>query len=121
MDEVLDFRNQHRADYRTYARSVRGFIRDLSQMSSEEREDAEDDRRTEIEDLARDLKTVSRKAWRKPATFGLSASGAAWTLASGDPIGALLGAGAALVSALNRDKPETGVFSYLFRMTRDPA
>jgi hypothetical protein len=61
IDEVLDCRNQHRAQYRA-----------------------------EIDDLAGDLRRRSRKAWGQPASFALSIAGAAWTGISGDPLGALL-------------------------------
>ena len=107
IDEVLDFRSQHQFEYRQYARSVRRFVRDVSLMNSEERAEAEDDRRAEIENLARDLKRASQKAWRKPATFGFAAAGAAWTLATGDPIGALLGTGAAIVRDWNPSIPRS--------------
>jgi hypothetical protein len=74
------------------------------------------DRLEEIRDIAADLKTLSRKVWKRPASFALSIAGAAWTLKSGDPIGALLAAGAAILGAGDaKNEAETGAYSYLFR------
>ena len=117
IDEVLDFRKAHLGEHRAYARAVRSFVRELSLMPEQERTQAFSDRQAELDDLAQDLKTASRKAWKQPATFGLTISGAAWTLATGDPIGALLGAGGSLLSA-SSSSLEAGAYSYIFRAHR---
>ena len=114
LDEVLDFRRSHLKEFKAYARNVRRFVVELSQLAPRRRETAFNDRQEEIRDLAADLKRKSRKAWKKPASFALSIAGATWTLHSGDPIGALLAAGAAAAGALSDDKPEVSAYSYLF-------
>lgn len=114
MDEVLDFRQSHLKEHRAYARAVRTFVRELSLMAEPERKQAFDDRQAELDEYAQELKAASRKAWKQPATFGLSLTGAAWTFATGDPIGALLGAGGALLGGLS-SKQEAGAYSYIFR------
>lgn len=118
IDELLDFRKQNLKSHRDYARSVRRFVRDMSRLPPKERREAEEDRRSEIEDFASDVKRTSRQAWHKPASFGLGAAGAAWTFYSGDPMGAVLGAGAALLGA-SSFKDETGAFTYIFRAARE--
>ena len=72
------------------------------------------DRQAELDDLASDLKRVSRTAWKKPATFALGLAGAAWTYVHGlDLVGALLGTGALVTG---RQEPgQRSAFSYLFR------
>jgi hypothetical protein len=65
LDEVLDFRQQNLRKYREYTRAVRRFVRELSLMPAKERVRAFSDR--QLQEIAADLKTVSRKAWRKPA------------------------------------------------------
>jgi hypothetical protein len=122
MDEVLAFRRENLEEHRAYARAVRKFVGELSRMPEKERSKAFNDRIEEIRDIANDLKTLSRKSWKRPASFALSIAGAAWTVKTGDPIGALLGAGAALLgSGDGGDTTKTGAYSYLFRAaTRYP-
>jgi hypothetical protein len=83
-------------------------------MPEAEREAAFTDRQAEIEDLASDLRRKARKAWRQPASFALGLAGAAWTYSTGNPIGALLAAGALVARGLSGKEKEAGAFSYLF-------
>lgn len=114
LDEVLAFRSEHRAAHQKYARAVRGFARELSLMPEAERKAAFTDRQSEIEDLASDLRRNARRAWRQPASFALGLAGAAWTFSSGNPIGALLAAGALAVRGWGGTGREAGAFSYVF-------
>jgi hypothetical protein len=114
LDEVLSFRSDNLAAHQKYARSVREFARELSLLSPAEREVAFSDRQAEIEDLAADLRRKARKAWRQPASFALGLAGAAWTFSTGNPIGALLAAGALAARGWSGQNNETGAFSYLF-------
>ena len=114
LDEVLDFRLQNFRKYRAYARAVRQFVRELSLMSAKQRSKAFNDRQEELQYLAADLKTLGRKAWRKPASFALSMAGAAWTIKTGDLLGATFAALTAAIAALPESKVEGGAYSYLF-------
>jgi hypothetical protein len=114
LDEVLGFRAEHRQEHRRYVRSVREFARELSLMPEEERNRAFSDRQAELDDLANDLKRMARAAWKKPASFALGLAGASWTYTTGDPIGAILGAGALLLGGIESSSNEAGAFSYLF-------
>ena len=116
IDEVLAFRRENLKAHRAYARAVRKFVGDLSRMPEKERAKVFNDRIGEIRDIANDLKTLSRKSWKRPASFALSIAGAAWTLKTGDPIGALLAAGAAVLGGGDDwSATDTGAYSYLFR------
>jgi hypothetical protein len=118
IDEVLAFRRENLKEHRAYARAVRRFVRELSQMPEKERAKALKDRLEEIRDIANDLKTLSRKSWKRPATFAIGIAGAAWMLTTGDPIGALLAAGASLLGGGDSEPDaNTGAYSYLFRAT----
>ena len=114
LDEVLGFRSEHRVAHQHYARSVREFARQLSVMAEAERQAAFTDRQAEIEDLASDLRRRARSAWRQPASFALGFAGAAWTYSTGNPIGALLAAGALAARGVSRTNKESGAFSYIF-------
>ena len=115
IDEVLDFRRQHLEEHRAYARKVRQFVRELSALPEEQRQEAFEDRQEELDERARDLKRTSRQAWKRPAGFALTLAGASWTAVTGDPIGALLGAGAGALAATSGGGSEAGAYSYLFR------
>ena len=75
-------------------------------LPSREREKAFTDRQDQIRDLTSDLKRTGWKAWRKPASFALTIAGAAWTLKTGDPLGALLAATGAVAGSIGGDRNE---------------
>ncbi|ORB47475.1 hypothetical protein BST43_26000 [Mycobacteroides saopaulense] len=115
LDEVLDFRDAHGEAYRTYARNLRRFVRDLGPLDDADREAALLDRRDELADAADDLRRQARKAWRRPlASFSLGIAGSAVTLAGGNVPGAMIGAAAAIVGLGRRSEPGSA-YSYLFQ------
>ena len=115
IDEILDFRKEHFKEHRAYVRSVRKLTRELSRLPEKDREDELVARREELQEMANSLKSSSRKAWKRPASFGLSMVGAFWKLGSHDYVGAVLSAGGALLGLTSNDKVNTGAYSYLFR------
>ena len=102
LDELLDYRHENKDLYRSYARNVRGFVRDISTLPAPQRQGSLEDRQDELADLANDLRKTSRRAWKRPASFALSGAGAVWTAASGDFLAALLALGA-LAAGLKED------------------
>jgi hypothetical protein len=114
LDEVLGFRRAHLAEHRRYATDVRCLVRDLSLLSDQERERELADRGKEIAEAADALRQLSTKAWKRRAAFGLSTAGAAWTATTGNPIGAALAIGGAILGLQSTPK-EAGAFTYLFR------
>ncbi len=115
IDEILSFRNDNKDSYQRYRRSVRSFAYDLSQMPKEERKKRFEDRQSELDQLAAELRSAARKAWKKPASFALTLVGAAWTIHTGDPIGGLLAAGGAALGLEKSSTTNVGAYSYLFR------
>lgn len=115
LDEVLDFRRQHGADHRAYARELRQFVRDLASLEPAEREQSFADRREALADTADQLRRLARTSWRRPlATFGLGIAGSATALVHGNPIGAGLSAAAALLG-LRRQADPASAYTYLFQ------
>jgi hypothetical protein len=114
LDEVLSFRTQYAKEHRNYVLSIRKFAREISLMAEADREGAFRDRQEELDALANDLKTRARRAWRRPASFGLGLAGGFWTLASGNPIGALLSLGGLLTRGFEKSGNEAGAYSYIF-------
>lgn len=114
--EVLTFRQEHYAEHRNYVLSIRRFARELSLMEEAERQIAFSARQEELDDIASTLRKLARGGWHKPASFGVSLCGAAWTYATGDPIGAAIAAGGTLMGLSGGDDSvEVGAYSYLFR------
>jgi hypothetical protein len=118
LDEVLGFRRENLAAHKLYSVSVRKFANELSHMDARERDDAFAVRQAELDDMASDLRNRSRKAWRKPASFGLGLAGAAVSLAHGNPVGAALSVGAGIVGYQSANPKPTGAYSYLFNAQR---
>jgi hypothetical protein len=114
IDEILSFRLDRLREHRSYVRAVRRFVRDLSLLSESDRMGELSERKQELNAIAQEIRVSARKAWRQPVSFALGLAGAAWTLATGDPIGAILGGGAAAVGVSSDQKPEVGAYSYLF-------
>lgn len=118
IDEVLGFRREHLDQHKAYARAVRRFVRELSLLDGPNRAAASIEREEELTELAHGLSTAASKAWKQKASFGLSAAGAAWTLATGDPVGAILAVGSAVTGYSSGSSPEVGAYSYLFDARR---
>lgn len=119
LDEVLEFREQHGASYKAYARNIRHLIAELGLFAPEERESLLADRREELEDLANDLRKTARRQWRSLAALSIGAVGAAWAAAgpSHDPLGGALAlAGAALGFA--PEEPPATAYSYVLEARR---
>jgi hypothetical protein len=117
LDEVLDFRRQHGAEHRDYMLNLREFAGEVSTAERPDRRRLLDQRQDQLSEQAAGLMRRAIAAFKKPAAgagFAISLTGAAWSLATGNPIGAGLGAlGAAAPLLPGRD---TGsAYSYIFR------
>jgi hypothetical protein len=117
LDEVLDFRAQYGAEYRSYARDVRKFAFLLPLLTEEDRVRAIQDRSEELAERAHALDSASRKAFRRPAlALALGLAGAAWSIINRDPVSAVVGAGTAWATF---DIPDmtagAGVYAYILR------
>jgi hypothetical protein len=112
--DLLSFRRDHLAEYRDYSVSVKRFVRDLSMSPPGDIAEEMAARRRQLRKVAARLQKDAVKTWKNASLVALGICGAAWTLKTGDPIGAALGVGGALVS-WEGSEAETGAFSYLFR------
>jgi hypothetical protein len=120
LDEVLDFRRRHSAEHRSYMLNLRRFVAEISTAERPDRRRLLEERQAELLEQARSLRRLALDAFKRPSNaggFALTLTGAAWALASGDPVAAGLGAlGAALPLLPGRN---TGsAYSYIFRAHR---
>lgn len=117
LDDVMEFRESHGAEFRAYSRNLRSFASELAMLEPEERRARIIDRQEELADTAHDLRRTVRKKWFRPfgkASLGLA--GAAWNVASGDPIGALISAGSAMLESA--EPRIVSAYSYLLSIER---
>lgn len=116
LDDVLEFRKEYQHAHRAYMRNLRGFMAELAEIDSlEEREKVLLERRQEIADAAHGLQRSTRRTLGKNLTsWSLGIAGAAWSAATGDPIGLALTA-AGVISGLVPGHPKkVSAYSYLF-------
>ncbi|KOV13100.1 hypothetical protein ADK60_30785 [Streptomyces sp. XY431] len=118
LDEILDFRREHGDDYKTYARELRAFVRELEGTSHPaERERLLLDRSESLADRASALRRA-RRGWGRPlASLALAGAGAAWTLHQADPVGALVAISGAAAGFARPAKQPTP-FTYLLEARR---
>ena len=110
LDDILDFRSRHRSEFRAYILALQALL--TSAPSS--RHFAE--RRAALVDEAHRLRELQLRRWTNlGGAVRLGVIGAAWTLASGDLLGALIG-GTAAGSQLLRDGPTpVSAYTYILR------
>lgn len=110
LDDILDFRARHRNALRAYVLGLHALL-----ASAPESGDLAD-RRAALVDEANRLRELQRRRWpRLDVTVSLGIIGAAWTLGSGDLLGALIG-GPAAGSQLLPDRPTpVSAYTYILR------
>ena len=120
LDDVLEYRRENGEVHRRYMQNLRKFALELSLLDEPDRVRAIDDRRTELQDEARDLRRRAVESWRSAkdvAGFGLGITGAAWALAASNPVPAALAALGAGLKMLP-SKASGSAYSYLFKAKR---
>lgn len=93
-------------------------MRDMSLLDEKARAEAQKDRIEEIQDLESSLSRRTQDCWKRPASFGLSIAGAAWSALTGDFIGPLISGGQELLRDQEGSPADCEAYSYLFRAKR---
>jgi len=123
LDELLQFRAEHRTAHRAYMRDLRGFMAELADIDlPEERKALLLQRRQDIADAAHDLQRSTRRALgRNLPSWSFGIAGGVWSATTGDPLG-LVFSTLGLVSGILRsnatDSNKVSAYSYLFRAGR---
>lgn len=120
LDEVLDFKRDSDGAHRRYMKNLRSFALELSMLEEVDRAKALADRQKELEEEAQDLRQRSLRAWRNlkdVSAFSLGMAGAAWSVATANPVPAALAAVGAGLKMLP-SKADGGAYSYLFDARR---
>jgi len=114
IDEVLGFRRENYSAYRAYINALRRFMREMTALPPAEQNRLQADRRNEMSEQRKDLLDRARRAWRRPASFGLGVAGCLWLLGRGDPVAGLIAIGLGITGLADADRKEIGAYSYLF-------
>ena len=123
LEDLLQFRAEHRAAHRAYMRDLRGFMAELADVDlPAAREALLLERRQELADAAHELQRSTRKALGKNLpSWSLGIAGTAWSAATGDPIGTVLGAAGLVPGVLGARvgrSDKVTAYSYLYRVER---
>jgi hypothetical protein len=120
LDEVLDFRCRYSTEHRRYMVDLRRFVAEISTADLADRRRLLELRQADLVEQARNLRRLALDAFKRPsnfAGFALALTGAAWALASGDPVAAGLG-GLGAAMPLLRGRSTGSAYSYVFRAHR---
>ncbi len=122
LDDILDFREEHRCEHRKYMRDLHSFMAELAVIDdADNRERLLAERRQEIADASQQLQLSTRR-WlgRNLPPMSLGLAGAAWSISQGDPVGLALAAAAALMSQIGSRSPRLiTAYSYMFSVSRE--
>ena len=120
LDDVLEFREEQRLNHQAYVRDLRRFMVELADIDdSAIRERALVERRQEIADTAHELQRSTRRSLGKNlGSFGFGLAGAAWGLATGDPLGFAFTAGGVAASLVPGRSGPASAYSYVFSVNR---
>lgn len=118
LNELLEFRAEHREAHRMYAANLHMFMTELAQIDDiDERAQLLSRRRQEIDDAASDLRRA-RFPWAKGkrSSFGIGIAGAVWSLLQGDLVGAGFGVGGAVSDRGSTKHSQDTAYSYTFEI-----
>lgn len=120
LDDVLQFRVEHKDAHRAYVRDLRSFVAELAEINeAAEREVALLERRQEIADAAHDLQRSTRRALGKNlGSWFLGITGGVWSWTAGDPFGLVLSAAGLGLGAVPSGSENVSAYSYIFRASQ---
>ena len=124
LDDILEFREEHRHIHRDYVRDLHGFMAELAAIDdSNERERILAERRQEIADAAQELQRPALHWLAKGedrASFSIGLAGAAWSVRGGfDPVGLVLSAAGMASQFISGRRAPVTAYSYIFAVDRE--
>ena len=120
LDDVLQFRLDHKEAHKLYMQNLRGFMAELSEVDNVyEREARLLERRQELADTAHEIQRSTRRTLGKNLTsWSLGITGGVWSLTTGDSFGLALSAASAIESMISDRTKTVSAYSYIFRVNR---
>lgn len=119
LEEVLQLREEHKESHKSYMRSLRGFLYELGRLKDPAEREAElQKRRQEIADMAHDnQRTMTQSFGKNVASWSMGITGGAWSVGTGDVLGAALGILGLGSGLLPNREDVVGAYTYLFDVT----
>ena len=117
LDDVLQFRKEHKDSHRAYMRDLRGFMAELADIDDpNERETRLLERRQEIADAAHDIQESTLRAFGKGLTspWSLGIAGGFWSWTNEDPIGLALTGVGLIKEIVSSNSKNVSAYSYIF-------
>jgi hypothetical protein len=114
IDEFLAFRTEHRDAHSRYMREARGLLQELVSVPPEAQQAILTERRQRIADYGADLDRQAQKAWKRPTSLAAAVGGVAWSAATMDPTGAIIGMFSLVFGLPGKQQQDQGAYSYLF-------
>ena len=116
LDDVLQLRKELGYAHKEYMRGLRGFMIELGHIEDPSaRERTLLQRRQDIADMAHENRRSTRLSVGKNlASWSLGIAGSAWSVGTGDPLGAAVGAAGLAVGLIPVSNEFVGAYSYLF-------
>lgn len=124
LDDILEFREEHRHIHRNYVDDLHRFMAELADIDdSNTRERILAERRQEIADAAQELKRPALRWLGKSedqASFSIGLAGAAWSFSGGfDPVGLVLSAAGMASQFISGRRAPVTAYSYIFAVDRE--
>ena len=115
LDDFLDFRARHRSEFHAFVLGLQALVTPAPKSARHPT-----DHKAALADQAQRLLELQRRRWTTvDGAVSLGIVGAAWTLASGDLLGALIGGTAAGSQLLLREPTLVTAYTYILRPDTD--
>ncbi len=114
LDEVVEFRAEHGAEFRAYARRLRAVVREMAGDSRGDDTSVLDDRLEEIRKAGEALRRKPLRTMAGAAGIGLGIAGGVTSAVAGEPVGAILSGFSTAAGAAALPGKTITPYSYLF-------
>lgn len=116
LDQVLDFRAMHGAQFRSYMEQLYMLVVDFAAAHNCDQDFALAERYSEIAEAAEDLRRITRKCWRRPISMmGLAIFGTTWKPNRVDATSTVPPLFNTNICAPGADRKLPGSYSYLIK------
>jgi hypothetical protein len=114
LDEVIQFRAEHGAEFRAYAGRLRSVVHEMAGVPPEDRTTVLDDRLEEIREAGEALRRGPFRTIAGATGIGLGIAGGVTSAVAGEPVGAILSAFSTATGVAALPRKTITPYSYLF-------
>jgi hypothetical protein len=114
LDEVMQFRAEHGAEFRAYARRLRSVVREMAGISPGEQTSVLDDRLEEIREAGEALRRGPFRTMVAATGIGIGIAGGVTSAVAGEAVGGILSAFSTAAGVATLPRKTITPYSYLF-------